>query len=231
MPDPTTLKFYADNAADYVRNNGAERSPELASFLSRLPAGGSVLELGTGSGRDAAAMLAAGFAVTPSDASPELAAQAEALLGRKVLLLAFHELAEIAAYDGVWASACLLHAPRDELTGDLARIFTALRPGGQLAASFKAGGGEAATSSAAITIIPMRPNCACISKPQATGPASPLPSATARAMMACRRAGSGCMPKSPWLIGQPAHGDHRAVRRYGDIEMLALHHVEHLAGR
>ena len=138
MPDPETLKFYADNAAAYVQH--AERpTPQLAGFLARLPAGGAVLELGTGNGRDAAAMLAAGFAVTPSDASPELASEAERRLGVPVRIMAFHELDDVGVYDGVWACACLLHAPRDELISDLARIFRALRAGGQLTASFKAG--------------------------------------------------------------------------------------------
>lgn len=142
MPDPETLKFYAENAADYVRHHTGDRSPELNVFLSRLQPGSAVLELGTGSGHDAAAMVARGFAVTPTDASPELAAQAALLLGRPVRLMAFHQLDDSAAYDGVWASACLLHAPRGELTDDLTRTFTALRPGGWLTASFKAGGGE-----------------------------------------------------------------------------------------
>jgi SAM-dependent methyltransferase len=141
LPDPATLKFYADNAASYVQHASAP-TPQLAGFMARLPAGGTVLELGTGNGRDAAAMLAAGFAVTPSDASPELAAEAEARLGVPVRIMAFHELGDIERYDGVWACACLLHAPRDELTDDLARIFRALRPGGRLVASFKAGDGE-----------------------------------------------------------------------------------------
>ena len=138
MPDPATLKFYADNAAAYVAHATAP-TPRLDAFLAQLPAGGSVLELGTGNGRDAAAMLAAGFAVTPSDASPELAAQAQARLGIPVRIMAFNELDEIEAYDGISACACLLHAPRAELTDDLARIFRALRPGGLLTASFKAG--------------------------------------------------------------------------------------------
>lgn len=141
MPDPETLKFYADNAADYVQHAGRP-TPQLATFLARLPAGAAVLELGTGNGRDAAAMLAAGFAVTPSDASPELAAEAEKRLGLPVRIMAFHQLAENAAYDGVWACACLLHAPRSELTDALRRIHTALRPGGHLMASFKAGDSE-----------------------------------------------------------------------------------------
>jgi SAM-dependent methyltransferase len=117
-------------------------TPQLAGFLARLPTGGAVLELGTGNGRDAAAMLTAGFAVTPSDASPELAAEAAARLGVPLRIMAFHELDDVAAYDGVWACAALLHAPRAELTDDLARIFRALRPGGLLTASFKAGDGE-----------------------------------------------------------------------------------------
>jgi SAM-dependent methyltransferase len=141
MPDRETLKFYADNAAAYVRHATAA-TPQLATFLAHLPPGGTVLELGTGNGRDAAAMLASGFAVTPSDASPELAAKAEARLGIPVRIMAFDELDETAAYDGVWACACLLHAPRHELTDDFARIYRALRPDGHFTASFKAGGGE-----------------------------------------------------------------------------------------
>lgn len=141
MPDPATLKFYADNAADYVRH-AQQPSPQLAPFLALLPPGGAILELGTGNGRDAAAMLAAGFEVTPSDASPELAAEAQARLAIPVRIMAFHQLDDVALYYGIWACAALLHAPRHELTSDLARIFRALRPGGHLMASFKAGNGE-----------------------------------------------------------------------------------------
>jgi SAM-dependent methyltransferase len=141
MPDLETLKFYADNAAAYVEHATAP-TPQLAGFLALLPPGAKVLELGTGNGRDAAAMLAAGCTVTPSDASPELAAEAQIRLGIPVRIMAFHELADVATYDGVWACAALLHAPRDELTEDLARIHGALRQGGRLMASFKAGNHE-----------------------------------------------------------------------------------------
>jgi hypothetical protein len=51
----------------------------------------------------------------------------------------FHELDAFEAYDGVWASACLLHVPRDELTGILVRIHRALKPAGFFYASFKIG--------------------------------------------------------------------------------------------
>lgn len=143
MPDDPTLAFYADHAATYVEH-GADRAlhPQLAAFMAALAPGATVLELGSGSGRDAAAMLAGGFDIHPSDASPQLAAQAEQRLGRPVRIMRFDELADSEAYDGVWASASLLHAPVSELTGDLARIHHALRPGGLFVASFKAGTGE-----------------------------------------------------------------------------------------
>jgi SAM-dependent methyltransferase len=54
----------------------------------------------------------------------------------------FHELDDVDMYDGVWASACLLHVPRGDLGGVLVRIWRALKPGGQFYASFKAGTGE-----------------------------------------------------------------------------------------
>jgi hypothetical protein len=56
--------------------------------------------------------------------------------------LRFDELDEYEAFDGVWASACLLHVPRNELSGILGRIRRALKPSGVFYASYKIGGGE-----------------------------------------------------------------------------------------
>ena len=46
--------------------------------------------------------------------------------------------ADVAAYDGVWASACLLHVARADFADVLARIRRVLKPAGVLYASFKA---------------------------------------------------------------------------------------------
>jgi SAM-dependent methyltransferase len=139
--DDGTLQFYRDNAQAYADWAKAP-STRLIRFLALLPAGGSVLELGCGAGNHSAEMLAAGFAVRPTDGSPELAAIASRRLGRPVQTLLFHELDEQDAYDGVWASACLLHVPRDELAAILARIHRALKPSGVFYASFKIGEGD-----------------------------------------------------------------------------------------
>lgn len=142
MADDETLAFYAANAARYVQDGSDRPNPHLTTFLDSLPQGARILELGSGSGRDAAIMLAKGFDVDATDASPELAAQAATRLGRAVAILRFNQLDARVAYDAVWASASLLHAPASELAEDLRKIHTALRPGGLLTASFKAGNGE-----------------------------------------------------------------------------------------
>lgn len=140
--DRATLAFYASEAAVYATGGDQAPSPHLADFLAGLPAGARILELGCGGGRDSAAMIAAGFAVEPSDGCPEMAAQAERRLGRPVRVMRFAELDAEERYDGVWANAALLHVPRANLAGVLARIRRALVPGGLFAASYKGGGGE-----------------------------------------------------------------------------------------
>lgn len=142
MADDSTLAFYAANAARYVRDGDGAPLPQLLAFMAALPPAARVLELGAGSGRDAARMLTEGFDVDATDASPELAAEAGALLGRPVRLLRFEEIEAREDYDAVWASACLLHAPAAALTDYLRRIHVALRPGGLFVSSFKAGAGE-----------------------------------------------------------------------------------------
>lgn len=142
MADDETLAFYAARAGEYVQHGSDAPGLHLRVFMDRLPTRARVLELGTGSGRDAAAMLSRGIDVDPTDASAELAAQATRRIGRPVRLLRFDELSARDAYDGVWASASLLHAPAGELTDDLRRIHVALRHGGVFTASFKAGTGE-----------------------------------------------------------------------------------------
>ncbi|MGA7810447.1 class I SAM-dependent methyltransferase [Bradyrhizobium sp.] len=136
--DDDTLQFYRRNAEAYAEWAKAP-SDRLKGFLALLPPGGSILELGCGAGNHSAEMLAAGFMVRVTDGSPEMAEIAARRLGHPVETMLFHELDAQAAYDGVWASACLLHVPRDELAGILGRIHRALKPEGVFYASFKTG--------------------------------------------------------------------------------------------
>jgi SAM-dependent methyltransferase len=136
--DDDTLQFYRRNAEAYAGWAKAS-STRLVGFLDLLPPGGSVLDLGCGAGNHCAEMLARGFKVRATDGSPEMAEIASRRLNHPVEPMLFHELEEQGAFDGVWASACLLHVPRDELAGILGRIRRALKPGGLLYASYKIG--------------------------------------------------------------------------------------------
>lgn len=142
LTDDPTLRFYAENAETYAARSDKQYSPRLDAFLDMLPAGARILELGTGAGHDAHHMLDRGFDVMATDGSPELAAEAERLLGRPVRIMLFDALDETGAHHGVYANASLLHAPRSALSGILGRIHRALRPEGLFWASFKAGDAE-----------------------------------------------------------------------------------------
>jgi len=137
--DDQTLRFYEREAATYAGRERFPLSGRLDAFLAGLPAGARILELGCGGGQDAFYMLACGLDVTPTDGSAQMAAEAERLLQRPVRVMRFAELDDIETFDGVWASASLLHVPRDDLNGILALVHQALRPGGRFWASFKAG--------------------------------------------------------------------------------------------
>ena len=140
--DPATLAFYAAEAADYAANGPGGLGDQLDAFLDRLPPGARILELGCGSGRDAAAMEARGFQVEPTDGVPEMAAQAAARLGRPVRVMRFDELDAVEAYDAVVAAYSLLHVPRGALDGVLRRVWLALRPGGWHFATYKTGAAD-----------------------------------------------------------------------------------------
>src|ERR1700760_1318769 len=127
--DDATLEFYGRNAASYAAWAKAP-STRLIGFLELLPDGASILELGCGAGNHAAEMLARGFVLHATDGSPEMAEIASRRLNHPVATMRFDELDEREAFDGVWANACLLHVPKEELAGILARIHRALKTGG-----------------------------------------------------------------------------------------------------
>ncbi|SPF80234.1 class I SAM-dependent methyltransferase [Pseudoprimorskyibacter insulae] len=140
--DKQTHAFYASTAQTYVASGANGTSRHLLGFLARLPAGARILELGCGGGRDAEAMLTAGFDVDATDGTQEVAAQAETRLARPVRVMRFDQLDAVRAYDAVFANASLLHVPRPDLPDVLTLVYRALRPGGLFFASYKSGGVE-----------------------------------------------------------------------------------------
>lgn len=143
MTDDLTHKFYEDNAEAFFKQTvHVDMSPLYGRFLQHVPAGGSILDAGCGSGRDSKAFKELGFQVTAFDAAPALVAKASALLGQDVLLRRFDELDFVESFDAIWACASLLHVAPSELTSAIERLSAGLKHGGVLYASFKNGNGQ-----------------------------------------------------------------------------------------
>lgn len=163
MTDQATLDWYEREAPRYVVQMAKPALQTLSHgfllpFLDRLASGAKVLELGCGGGRDTLAMLERGFRVTPTDGSPAMAREAEALTGQPVQVLRFSELAADAAYDAVWAHASIHHQPFAGLGAVLARIHRALRPGGVFFANYKLGTGDDRDALGRLYSFPPRAN-------------------------------------------------------------------------
>jgi SAM-dependent methyltransferase len=143
-PDRATLDYYS-GAVERFETENRERTwavEVMARFADALPKHADVLELGCGSGHDAAALIELGLNVEATDGCPEIAKVAEKRLGRPVRVMRFDQLGAVERYHGVWASATLLHVLREDLAEVLTRVHRAIKPGGMLFASFKTGRAE-----------------------------------------------------------------------------------------
>jgi SAM-dependent methyltransferase len=138
-----TAAYYTHQAEAFVRETqSVDMSRLYERFLPHLPSGAHILDAGCGSGRDTRAFLERGFRVTAFDASPAIAALAEAYLEMPVAVMRFQEIDWSRRFDGIWACASLLHVSGAELPAVVRRLAHALKPGGLLYASFKYGEGE-----------------------------------------------------------------------------------------
>lgn len=136
----TTLSWYRENAIQYAEETRNSLVLDaLWEFLSRMKEGGTILDYGSGSGRDSAYFLDKGFSVDSLDGSAEMKAQAERLFGIKVKLASFLSLEEKDKYDGIWAQASILHLEEHDLRVALTLIERALKRDGVFYSSFRKG--------------------------------------------------------------------------------------------
>lgn len=136
----TTLSWYRENAIQYAEETRNSLVLDaLWEFLSRMKDGGTILDYGSGSGRDSAYFINKGFSVDSLDGSAEMKAQAERLFGIKVKLASFLSLEEKDKYDGIWAQASILHLEEHDLRVALTLIERALKRDGVFYSSFRKG--------------------------------------------------------------------------------------------
>jgi 2-polyprenyl-3-methyl-5-hydroxy-6-metoxy-1,4-benzoquinol methylase len=145
-----TLDSYEAIASDYAESTrgtpsgvGAEA---LGRLLDALPAGGSLLELGSGPGWDADFLSSQGLRVRRTDGAASFC-DLQRDRGHRCDLLdvttdAFTDAAW-PAYDGVLALFVLQHVERAATAGVLAKAAGALRPGGVALVSMREGDADA----------------------------------------------------------------------------------------
>jgi len=142
MPDKKTLNTYNAKAAHYADTFSSDGPSEtLLAFLSQLPAGGRVLDLGCGPGAASAQMRDAGFDPDPMDASEGMIAMAVERYGLPARLGTFDDINGDAIYDGIWANFSLLHAPREALPRHFKALGQATKAGGTIHVGMKTGDG------------------------------------------------------------------------------------------
>jgi len=146
-----TVAAYDAHAAAYTA--GILAADDLVAehnhaFAAAVGTGARVLEVGSGPGRDAALLESLGLDVRRTDITPAFV---------DLLREQGHEADVLdpltddlddptrpgTPYDGVWASASLLHVGRGDLGTVLRRLASATRPGGVLALALKEGDGDA----------------------------------------------------------------------------------------
>lgn len=135
-----TLKYYRENTEEFAKKTkDADMGYLYKVFEKYIDAGGSILDLGCGTGRDSKHFIEEGYEVTAVDGSRELCRYATDFIKQPVRCILFSELDYEEEFDGVWASASLLHVAKEDLEGIIKLIYKALKPGGYLYAGFKRG--------------------------------------------------------------------------------------------
>jgi SAM-dependent methyltransferase len=138
-----TIDFYNENAETYFNNTvNLDLSKTYDEFLKNIPKGGTILDVGCGSGNASVYFKKKGYKVKAFDASENLADKASDILGQKVDVFTFDNFNYKIKFDGIWASASLLHAKKSELPKILTKIGSYLKRYGKVYISLKEGEGE-----------------------------------------------------------------------------------------
>ena len=134
------MNYYDENAQEFFDGTvDADMSSHHDKFLKLLRENGCILDAGCGSGRDAKLFKSLGYDVTAIDGSIEMCRLASEFSGIDVKHMQFQDISFTDEFDGIWASASLLHVPSDELDSVLRNLKNALKKDGILYASFKYG--------------------------------------------------------------------------------------------
>lgn len=147
-----TVAAYSANAALFEkRSSSASKVPSfLKQFAAQLDHGAHILDLGCGSGHDAAWYIQKGFRVTGIDPTAELISRAKKRCRnrRASFEVVSMQDAKFPAqkFDAVWANASLIHLPKKQLLPMLRKLKRWLSFSGSIGATIHNGKNEGFTS-------------------------------------------------------------------------------------
>ncbi|MBO4279367.1 MAG: class I SAM-dependent methyltransferase [Spirochaetales bacterium] len=111
-----TIEYYNRNAAEYFDSViAADMTKTYRRFLQYVPDGGSIIDLGCGSGRDLKFFREKGYMAEGIDASEKLCELAREYSGCPVVCTDFLSWKADGLYDAFWANASLLHLTENEI--------------------------------------------------------------------------------------------------------------------
>jgi SAM-dependent methyltransferase len=144
MTDENTIDYYNKNIGDYIkRTSSSDMEEQRQRFLKYLSPKAKILDAGCGPGRDLLAFKKEGYDVLGFDAAEEMVRYVRDELKIPAIQGLFQEIEFVAEFDGIWASASLVHVPLGSLSDVMKRFWRALKPGSILSLSFKEGSGMA----------------------------------------------------------------------------------------
>jgi acylphosphatase/protein-L-isoaspartate O-methyltransferase len=137
----TKAAYEADARAWADRRRGAFVEARYQRFRDLLPGGDLVLDLGCGPGNDAALFADLGLEVVGLDLTRSMLEVARDRARTRALIEGDSRRLPLAsgAFDGVWASASLLHLPKAQVHLALAEARRVLKPGGVVCTFMKMG--------------------------------------------------------------------------------------------
>jgi cyclopropane fatty-acyl-phospholipid synthase-like methyltransferase len=133
----TTLNYYDENADSLASCYESAAVSELQKLLIQtFPKNFKLLEIGCGSGRDAAFMAKNGYEVIAIDGSTKIINEAKKLhpqLKDKLFSKTLpNDLCFDEKFDGIYSIATLMHLSKDNLKKSVSRIYNLLNENGRL---------------------------------------------------------------------------------------------------
>lgn len=139
--DPEIIAGFWERTKDFAMKK------QLNDFISLIGSRGKILDLGCGAGRDSRILAEKGYEIVGIDYSNEMLKSARKLHGdlknihfRKMDMRKLDFKNRV--FDGVWASASLLHIPKKEIPKVLREVRRVLKPNGYFFVAVKKGEGE-----------------------------------------------------------------------------------------